>query len=109
MLLQRQERRRNSTPPIWVATSLGGILFLLLSWNVVGRFHRTSRAAPRVVPVPKGPVVPVDQLIGTGRIYLVQIGAHDLSYSLNEFAGWLLSKYALDVQVLPPMRLDRSA
>ena len=56
-----------------------------------------------------GPIAPVDQLSGTGRIYLVQIDPHDPSYSLDDFAEWLHSKYALDVRVVPPIALDPSA
>lgn len=51
----------------------------------------------------EGPVARVDELKGSGRIYLIQMGDHTAPYSLDDFAQWLRSKYALDVQVLPPM------
>jgi YD repeat-containing protein len=56
-----------------------------------------------------GPVARVDELKGSGRIYLVQMGDHRAPYSLDDFASWLHSKYALDVQVLPEMSIDNSA
>jgi len=55
-----------------------------------------------------GPITRVDELKGSGRIYLVQMGPHKAPYALDDFAQWLHSKYGLDVQVLPPMALDRS-
>ena len=56
-----------------------------------------------------GPVARLDQLKGTGRIYLVQMGNHKDPYSLDDFAKWLHTKYALDVAVLPPVKIDSSA
>ncbi len=56
-----------------------------------------------------GPVARLEELQGSGRIYLVQIGEHLSPYSLNDFAQWLHSKYALDAQVLPEMDLAKSA
>jgi YD repeat-containing protein len=56
-----------------------------------------------------GPVARVDQLKGTGRIYLVQMGDHKDPYSLDDFANWLHGKYALQVKVLPPVKIDKSA
>jgi hypothetical protein len=55
-----------------------------------------------------GPVARLSELKGTGRIYLVQIGPHTASYSLDDFAGWLRTKYSLDVQILPLMELNPS-
>jgi YD repeat-containing protein len=113
MLLQMQGNSGTSRSPTWIAASLGAtlLLYLLLNltWNVLWRSLATRRTAYRVVAMPEGPVVPVNQLMGTGRIYLVQIGLHDSSYVLNDFAEWLRSKYALDVQVLQPTTLDPSA
>jgi YD repeat-containing protein len=57
----------------------------------------------------EGPVARVDELKGNGRIYLVQMGDHPAPYSLDDFAQWLRSKYALDVQVLPAMTVAQSA
>lgn len=56
-----------------------------------------------------GPSASLDQLAGNGRIYLIQVGAHYLPYSVDEMAVWLRTKYHLDVQVLAPVQLDRSA
>ena len=56
-----------------------------------------------------GPVARVDELKGSGRIYLVQMGEHKAPYSLNDFAQWLRSKYELDVQVLQPINLPHDA
>jgi len=56
-----------------------------------------------------GPVARLDELKGNGRIYLVQMGEHKGPYSLYDFAQWLHSKYALDVQVIPAIAIDSSA
>jgi YD repeat-containing protein len=56
-----------------------------------------------------GPIAEVNELTGNGRIYLVQMGPHPASYGLDGLAEWLHSKYGLQVQVLPPMQLDKSA
>src|SRR5579862_5792801 len=56
-----------------------------------------------------GPVVRLDELNGSGRIYLVQMGNHKDPYSLEDFAQWLRSKYKLDVQVLALTAIDSSA
>jgi hypothetical protein len=49
-----------------------------------------------------GPVARREELKGSGRIYLVQMGDHRDPYSLDDLARWLHAKYALDVRVLPP-------
>jgi YD repeat-containing protein len=56
-----------------------------------------------------GPVARLDQLKGTGRIYLVQMGDHKDPYSLDDFAKWLHTRYSLDVRVLPPVKIGKSA
>jgi len=56
-----------------------------------------------------GHVARVDELQGSGRIYLIQVGEHKSPYSLEDFAQWLHTKYALDVQVLPATVADKSA
>ena len=60
-------------------------------------------------PQHNGSVARLSDLQGNGTVYLVQMGAHAQPYSLPEFAQWLHSKYAIDVQVLPPMAIDPSA
>ncbi len=55
------------------------------------------------------PLARPDELHGSGRIYLVQIGPHDGAYSLESYAAWLRDKYRLDVVVLPAMALDSAA
>jgi YD repeat-containing protein len=57
----------------------------------------------------KGPTARGDELKGSGRIYLVQLGHSTEPYSLDEFAQRLRQQYGLDVQVLPPMGLDPNA
>ncbi len=78
------------------------------AWNAA---HPTnSRPVEQVVSARhQGPVARMDELKGSGRIYLVQMGDHKAPYSLDDFAEWLRSKYALDVQVLPAMTLNPSA
>jgi YD repeat-containing protein len=61
-----------------------------------------------VPPRHEGPVARAEELKGSGRIYLVQLGPHKAAYSLDEFALWLRSKYSLDVAVLPAMDLEPS-
>src|SRR5437868_5731884 len=56
-----------------------------------------------------GPIAEVNELTGKGRIYLVQMGPHPAAYGLEDLAEWLHFKYGLQVQVLPPMQLDKSA
>jgi YD repeat-containing protein len=56
-----------------------------------------------------GPIAQPNELTGKGRIYLVQMGEHRDPYSLEDFAKWLRTKYALDVQVLPAMAIDPAA
>lgn len=51
----------------------------------------------------------MDQLHGSGRVYLVQMGLHKAPYSLDRLAQWLRTKYHLDVQILPHMKLDHAA
>jgi YD repeat-containing protein len=75
----------------------------------------TSRPAQAPVASPQpasphdGPVAALDQLKGAGRIYLVQMGDHVLPYSLEDFATWLHAKYGLEVHVLPPAAINKSA
>src|SRR5207302_7558540 len=96
----------------WITSSIFGAI--LLSYLIWGLQHlliarASQHRAAQLIAVHEGPIVRVDQLTGSGRIYLVQIGPHDSSYALEDFAGWLRSKYALDVQVLQPMTLDWSS
>ena len=90
-----------------------GILLLLLVGGVIGyqlASRTNQRRAARLAVAPHdGPIAALDRRTGTGRIYLVQMGPHHAPYAIRDFADWLHSKYALDVQVLPPMALERSA
>ena len=70
---------------------------------------QTPTASPPSAPGHDGPIAALDQLKGAGRIYLVQMGDHLLPYSLEDFAGWLHSKYSLEVHVLPPATIKKSA
>lgn len=67
--------------------------------------RRNANAALRHV----GPVASREELKGSGRIYVVQIGQHTAAYSVDDLAQWMRSKYGLDVQVLPAAEPDRSA
>lgn len=70
-------------------------------------------AAAGAYPSHQGPIARVDELKGSGGIYLVYLletGNQPAHYiALDDFAYWLRTKYSLDVQVLPPMWLDQSA
>ena len=56
-----------------------------------------------------GEVARLDQLHGSGRIYLLQLGPHTDAYSVGDLAEWLRDKYSLDTQILLPTALDSSA
>lgn len=82
--------------------------FVTLSYLGFVRQNRWSLAHPPAVQH-DSPVVSLDQLHGSGRIYLVQMGSHKAPYSVDKLGDWLRTKYRLDVQILPPMKLDRAA
>jgi predicted Zn-dependent protease len=90
-----------------------GVLLLLLIGGVIGyrlvSMTNQRRASGPIVAPHEGPIAGLDRLTGTGHIYLVAMGPHDAPYAISDFAVWLHTKYALDVQVLPPMALGRSA
>ncbi|MGB6191292.1 MAG: hypothetical protein WBF42_02405, partial [Terracidiphilus sp.] len=79
----------------------------------VGRWIRTTRTSQvqhrKVWQPHNGPVARLDELKGSGTIYLVQMGGHADQYSLDDFAQWLRATYKLDVKVLAPMEIDKSA
>jgi hypothetical protein len=89
---------------------VGTVLLLTLILGVLEYrlIMRANQQRTEPLAVHQSAIVPVDQLTGSGTIYLVQIGPHVFPYALDDFAGWLRSKYALDVRVLQPMRLDMS-
>lgn len=60
-------------------------------------------------PEHQGAIAELSELRGSGTIYLVQLGEHTFSYSLEDFAGWMHTKYGLDVRILPPMNIDQGA
>jgi YD repeat-containing protein len=106
------------------AAKLTGIAFAVALFTIpalVATLHRSGLGrmigdalASRYASSPTyekhiGPVAQLSELTGTGRIYLVQMGDHAAPYSLNDFAQWLRTKYALDVEVLPAMQIDASA
>ena len=82
-------------------------VLILNRYHLLNGQHRSQSIRMSLRHV--GPVARLDQLKGTGRIYLVQMGDHKDPYSLDDFAKWLRSKYALDVEVLPPVKIDKSA
>jgi YD repeat-containing protein len=57
-------------------------------------------------PMHQGPAASLNQLKGSGTVYLVQMGSHNQPYSLADFAKWLRQKYSIDVQILPAMAVD---
>ena len=85
------------------------VILIALFGLSVRRIWNRQRPASRHSLHHIGPVARLDQLKGTGRIYLVQMGDHKDPYSLDDFAKWLHSRYALDVVVLPPVKIDKSA
>lgn len=112
---------RRSRP--WASRSFGFALLAIVITAIamVGGLGRTkagkalsetsaSRAQMALnYPRHPGPVAQLSQLRGSGTVYLVQMGENAEPYSLADFAKWLHDKYAIDVQVLPAMAIDRSA
>ena len=84
-------------------------LLVLLGYFGIRRIYRHRAESYASLRHHTGPVARLDELKGNGRIYLVQMGTHNDPYSLNDFAHWLNTRYALDVRVLPPTPLDPSA
>lgn len=91
--------------------SLSGLLIVVGFFYVRKNLQRWSRLRQpqRNAFRHTGPVARLDELKGSGRIYLEQTGEHNDSYSVGEFAKWLHAKYALDVRVLEPTGIDNSA
>jgi YD repeat-containing protein len=80
----------------------------VLAYRLIGRGNR--RAAEVLDSVPhESAVVRPDQLTGSGRIYLVQMGPHTAAYAIADFAQWLRSKYGLHVEILPETTIVPSA
>jgi len=105
--------RRSSRFTFWLVSGLIAVIaFELASCGVLVRRYlaRQSylRTVQQVLPPNPGPVATPDQLKGSGAIYFVPMGPQSNSYSLDQLAGWLKTKYKLDVVVLPPMKLDSS-
>jgi YD repeat-containing protein len=89
--------------------AVGGMfLSFLFAWYLIPHVPR-QYLKPPIYQMNAGPVAPLNELKGEGRIYLVQMGEHRDPYSVEDFAKWLRAKYALDVQVLPAMAIDPSA
>lgn len=87
---------------VMIALVLCGSVSILLR-RVALRRHAAVAALRHV-----GPVARLDELKGSGRIYLVRLGEAKAPYSLDDFAAWLRGKYGLDVQVLPGAAADRA-
>jgi YD repeat-containing protein len=93
-----------------VARTILLVLFVtFIKWSFFVYRADQRRAAHPIAARHEGPLARADELTGSGHIYLVQMGPHNLPYSIESFAQWLRSKYALDVQVLPATGLDRSS
>ena len=122
---QPRPRARNSVAAnflVGAGTIYLGVLFLavFVGYGIIHSL-KTSKATKRSQQIPPrppitrdsmrhhGPVAQLNSLKGTGCIYLVQMGTHTAPYSLDDFAQWLRSKYALDVRVLAPSGPDAGA
>ncbi len=102
---QRSKRQRNRSLILagvagYLVVGLAALTFLAFRFSALfkqrGLFRRD-----RIYLKHNGPVARLDELHGSGRIYLIQVGPHTYPYSLNDLAHWLHTKYALDVEVLP--------
>lgn len=93
--------------PILVLLLLVGVGLFLVAFvfSVVDQAARKARSG---AAFHEGPIADLKALKGNGRIYLVEIGPHVRPYELSDFADWLSSKYGIQVQLLPPMQIDRS-
>src|ERR1700680_2494049 len=92
---------------LWGALGFFFFLIALRGAIVLSDIHQRAQAKH---PVPiwhhEGTIARPDQLSGSGRIYLVQLGVHNDPYTVVGLAEWLRDKYALDVQILPAMGID---
>ena len=88
------------------------ILLVLAGFGtkVVARYHQPA-STQKALPAwhHSGVVATTAQLGGKGRIYLVQLGPHTDSYTVQQFSEWLRDKYSLDVQILTATGLDLGA
>src|SRR5207245_2516016 len=89
--------------------ALGKILVGFVEGYIFDAFDEARGEARSRAAYHNGPIAEVNELTGNGRIYLVQMGPHPAAYGVDDLAEWLRSKYGLQVQVLPPMQLDKSA
>lgn len=98
----------SATMSVWVGYKLVEYFKARAAWNLTN--HARNPDARNIAFLRHdGPVARPEELKGSGRIYLVQMGEHLTPYALDDFAQWLHTKYALDTQVLPEMDLDKSA
>ena len=98
--------------PVWPAVIVSVLISVLLDGLTeygLARHRAHVREAELAALFHAGPVANREELKGTGRIYLVPLEAHTAAYSVEDFAEWLRAKYDLDVQVLPPLAVDRAA
>jgi YD repeat-containing protein len=68
-----------------------------------------SGPSGRIAAGPSEVEVKPSALVGSGRIYLVQMGEKKMPYSVDALAQWLRSSYSLEVQVLPALPLEKAA
>jgi YD repeat-containing protein len=111
---QVPNKARRDNFAVWLIAGIvvAVVLELAVSAMLIHRYLGKRDLANLAAPVflhHKGPVAPLDQLKGSGRIYLVQMGPHNAPYSVDQLADWLKTKYHLDVAVLPPTGVDASA
>jgi len=103
-------KKRNYAPFVIGGIALYVVFVALLAFAGIRMLQRRGHLlASRPSLHHTGPVARPDELKGNGRIYLVQMGEHKDPYSLDDFAQWLRTKYKLDVTVLPPTSIDKSA
>jgi YD repeat-containing protein len=77
------------------------------------RYVEAGVSASDLAARPSGKPLEVEakssDLVGNGRIYLVQLGDKRMPYSLGALAGWLRSSYSLEVEILPALPLGQAA
>jgi YD repeat-containing protein len=108
---QPQQATRNRWGRASVVVALVLLRAGLLVYRIVHDQHRVH-AQVETTPAarhPDGAIASLDELHGSGRIYLVQLGAHKDGYSTVELAAWLREKYSLDTEVVNPVGLDPAA
>jgi hypothetical protein len=107
--------RRRTAVPRTISLAIGIIAFGLAMIIAVLTYRLTlQRMRQNTAMRPQwlkhdGPIARVDELHGHGTIYLVQLTPHKETYSVDDLAHWLRTRYGLDARTLPPEAVSKFA